>query len=62
MGTDDEFVLNLMDRRATDNANSAVTMADRVEELEREVQALRQIAADHADLIYHLRAIIKMVG
>ena len=62
MGTDDEFVLNLMNRRATDNANNAATMADRVEELEREVQSLRLIAADHADLIYHLRAIIKILG
>lgn len=56
-----ESILNLMNRHAVDNANSAAAMADLLEELEREVKALRQIAADHADLTHHLRAIINIV-
>lgn len=57
-----EFILNLMNRRATDNINVAVTMADRVEELEREVAELRLVAAQYDKLTYHLREIIDMVG
>lgn len=57
-----EFILNLMNRRAVENINVAVTMADRVEELEREVAELRLVAVQYDKLTYHLREIIDMVG
>lgn len=58
----DTFIVNLMNRRAVENINVAVTMADREEELEREVAELRLIAAQYDKLTYHLREIIDMVG